>query len=57
MSNQKCIVRPEIVDVNSNESVFFLYIIKTSKCSSSCNNINGLFVKLYVYDVIENISI
>ena len=57
MSNQKCIVRPEIVHVNSNESVFFLCSIKTSKCSSSCNNIHDLFVKLYVYDVIENISI
>ena len=40
ISNQECRVRPEIVSVNSKEPAFFPFIIKTSKCSSSCNNIN-----------------
>ena len=45
MNNQKCKVRPEIVNVNSNEPVFFPFSIKTSKCSSSCNNINDPYPK------------
>ena len=40
MNNQECKVRPEIVNVNSNESVFYPFSIKTSKCSGRCNNIN-----------------
>ena len=40
MNNQECKVRPEIVNVNSNESLFFPFSIKTSKCSGSCNNNN-----------------
>ena len=40
MNNQECKVRPEIVNVNSNESVFCPFSIKTSKCSGRCNNIN-----------------
>ena len=36
MNNQECKVRPEIVNVNSNEPVFYLFSIKTSKCSGSC---------------------
>ena len=40
MSNQECKVRPEIVNVNINESVFYPFSIKTSKCSGRCNNIN-----------------
>ena len=40
MNNQECKVRPEIVNVISNEPLFYCYSIKTSKCSGSCNNIN-----------------
>ena len=35
MNNQACKVRPEIVNVNSNEPVFYPFSIKTSKCSGS----------------------
>ena len=40
MTNQKCKVRLQIVNVNSDKPVFYPYSIKTSKCSGSCNNIN-----------------
>ena len=40
MNNQKCKVRTEIVNVNSDEPVFYSFSIKTSKYSGSCNNIN-----------------
>ena len=57
MNNQKCKVRSEIVNVNSNEPVFFPYSIKTSRCSDSCNNINDPYAKLCVPDVVKNINI
>ena len=41
MNNQECKVRPQIVNVNSDEPVFYPFSIKTSKCSGSCNNINN----------------
>ena len=31
MNNQKCKVRPEIVNVNSNELIFYPFSIRTSK--------------------------
>ena len=40
MNNQKCKVRPEIVNVNSDEPVFYSFSIKASKYSGSCKNIN-----------------
>ena len=40
MTNKECKARPEIVNVNSNEPVFYPFSIKTNKCSGSCNNIN-----------------
>ena len=41
MSNQECKVRPEIVNVNSDEPTFYPYSAKINKCSGSCNNINN----------------
>ena len=45
MNNQECKVRPQIVNVNSDEPVFYPFSIKTSKCSGSCNNINNPYAK------------
>ena len=42
MNNQECKVIPEIIDVNSNEPVFYSFSIKTSKCSGSCNNMTHM---------------
>ena len=56
MTNQECKVRPEIINVNSDEPVFYPFSIKTSKCSGSCNNINDPRAKLCVPDVIKNIN-
>ena len=56
MNNQACKVRPEIVNVNSNEPVFYPFSIKTSKCSGSCNNINDPYVKICVPDVVKSLN-
>ena len=57
MNNQECKVRPEIVNVNRNEPLFYPFSIKTSKCSGSCNDINDPCAKLYVPDVVKNLHI
>ena len=57
MTNQECKVRTEIVNVNSNEPVFYPFSIKTSKCSGSCNNINDPCAKICVLDVVKNLNV
>ena len=57
MTNQECKARPEIVNVNSDEPVFFPFSIKISKCSGSCNNINDPYAKLCITDVVKNINL
>ena len=56
ISNQECKVRPEIVNVNSNEPIFYPFSIKTSKCSGSCNNTNDPYAKLCVPDVVKTLN-
>ena len=46
MNNQECKVRPQIVNVNGNDPVFFPFNVKINKCSGSCNNINNPLAKL-----------
>ena len=57
ISKQECKVRPEIINVNTNESVLFSFSIKTSKWSGSCNNINDLYGRLCVPVVVKNLNI
>ena len=48
MKNQECKVRPEIVDVNSNNPIFYPFSIKINKFSGNCNNINDLYARICV---------
>ena len=50
ISNQECRERPEVININCNEPLFYPYSILVNKCSGSCNNINDLFAKLCVPD-------
>ena len=57
MNNQEFKVRPQIGNVNSKEPVFFPFSNKTSKCSSSCNNIKDPYAKLCVSNVVTNLNV
>ena len=45
MNNQECKVRPEIININSNEPSFYPYSAKITNCSRSCNNICDPYAK------------
>ena len=45
MNNQECKIRPEIINLNSNEPLFYPYSIKMNKCKGSCNTINDPYAK------------
>ena len=48
MNNKECRIRPEIVNFNSNEPIFYSYGIKLNRCSGSCNNIHDPYAKFCV---------
>ena len=57
MKNQECKVKPKIINVISNEPVFYPFSIKTSKCSGSYNNINDPYAKICVPDIIKKLNV
>ena len=56
MKNKAYKARPEIINVNSNNPVFYPFSIKTSKCSGNCNNVNDPYAKICVLDVVKNLN-
>ena len=56
MNNQECKTRPQVVNGNEDEPVFFPFSIKTIKCSGSCNNINQSYAKICVSDVVKKLK-
>ena len=51
MNNQKCKVRPKIVDINSNSPMFYPFSIKVS------NSINDPFAKICVPDPVKELNV
>ena len=50
--SEKCRARPEIINTNANEPVFYPLSIKVNKCSGDCNTINNSMAKLCVPNVV-----
>ena len=57
IKNQEYKIRPEIVNINSNNSIFYPFSIKINKCSGSCNIINNPYAKVCVPDVIKDLKL
>ena len=55
--NQPCKARPEIVDVSTNNPIFYPFSVKTSKCIANCNNINDPCAKICVPDVVKYLNV
>ena len=57
INNQKCKIKSEMINFNTNEPVFYPYAIAINKCKGSCNTINDPYAKLCVPDIIKNINV
>ena len=57
MNNQECKVRAEIIDVSSNNPIFYPFSVKINRCSGNCNSINDPYAKICVPDVVKNLNV
>ena len=56
MKNQACKTRPQVININSNNPIFYPFSIKINKCSGNCNNINNPYGKICV-PVIKDLNV
>ena len=57
LNNQECKVKPEIVDVSSNNPIFYPFSVTTNWCSGNCNSINDPYAKICAPDVVKNLNV
>ena len=57
IKNQQCKVRPKIVDVSSNNPIFYPFSVKINRCSGNCNSINDPYAKICVPDIVKNLNV
>ena len=57
MKNQECKIRPEIINIDSNNPIFYSFSIRINKCSGNCKNIDNPYARICVPDVIKNLNV
>ena len=57
VNNQIYKVRPKIVDINSNDPMFYPFSIKVNKCSGNRINVNNPYVKICVPDSVKDLNV
>ena len=57
MNNQWWKIRPQVVNINSDNTFFYTYSIEVNKCGGSFNNINNPYSKFYVPNAVKNINV
>ena len=56
IKNQKCKVRPKIVDVSNKNPTFYPLSVETNKCNGNCNNINHPYARICTPDIVKRIK-
>ena len=56
--NQKCMLRPKILDVNEGigEALFYPYNVLVNKCSGSCNTLDDPMANMCVPNIIKRVN-
>ena len=57
MKNQEYKTRPQVININSNNPIFYPFSIKINKCSGNYNNINNPYANICVPDVINDLNV
>ena len=57
MNNQECKITPEIINLYTNEPMFYPYSIKINKRKGSCNTISDPYAKICVPNQIKDTNV
>ena len=57
MKNQERKVRPEIININSNNAIFYPFSAKINRCNGNCNNINDPYARICISDTVKNLNV
>ena len=56
ISNQQCMVRPKLIDLNPDELYYYPFIINMSRCVGSSNTIEDPYGRIFVPSQMEDVN-
>ena len=57
LNNWLCHARPRLVNINSDETLFYQFTVSVNKCGGSCNNIDNPYAWIRVPNKIKNVNV
>ena len=57
MKSQECKVREEVINIDTNNPVFYPFTVKVNKYIGNCNYISDPYARLCVPDFVKNINL
>ena len=57
MKNSECKARPEIININYNNPMFYSFSIQMNKCNGNCNDINNPYARIYIFDIVKKLYV
>ena len=57
VKTQECKVRPEIININNNNSIFYPFSIKINKCGGNCNDISDPYARICIPDTVKKLNV
>ena len=57
LNNHPCQVRPTLLNMNSDETLFYPLTVSVKKCGGSCNPIDDLYTRVCVPNKVKNTNV
>ena len=57
VDNHPCQARPTLVDINSDETLFYQFAVSVNKCGGSCNTIDDSYAWVWVRNKAKNMNV
>ena len=53
LNNRRCQAIPILIDINSNEPLYYPFAIIVNKCGGGCNTIDDPYAQIFVSDKVK----
>ena len=57
ISNQKCMVKPTLINLNPDDIHYYWFIVSPDRCDGSCNIVEDLFSRILYPNWIKDLNL
>ena len=57
LNNRPCQAKPTLVNINSNKTLFYPFIVSINKCGGSCCTIDDSHARICIPNKVKNVNV